>query len=201
MLIASTQQNQHSSRRIVCISNLRQIGIWSRVWSNDHGDEWPASNVSAETDAGADCWVFYSTMSNESILTCPADERRPVTDFEVLKDNSHLSYFVGVQGSYPQAIVGGDRNLGTGNVPDPEYGFSPTNGMGNDVLVKGPVCWSLKMHSGGNPAGAGNILLGDGSGQEVSSQNLTLYWLNPALQNGRTQGTTSNAVGIRLIFP
>jgi hypothetical protein len=50
--------------------------------------------------------------------------------------------------------------LGPGTTPDPEYGFSPADGRGNDVVINGPVCWSLKMHSRGNPAGWGNILLG-----------------------------------------
>jgi hypothetical protein len=103
--------------------------------------------------------------------------------------------------TYPQSILGGDRNLGPGAVPDPNYGCSPTNGQGNDVIldITRPASWSLKMHSHGNPLGAGNILLGDGSVQQASSAGLTQNWL-PYASSG-TNVTGANQPGIRLVFP
>jgi hypothetical protein len=111
------------------------------------------------------------------ILCCPADDREPATNFGAdFTDNTHLSYFVGVSAddSDPQSILGGDRNLGSGSTPAPDYGFSPKSGRGNDVAVPiaGPVCWSLKIHSAANPMGSGNILLGDGSMQQTTSGSL-----------------------------
>jgi hypothetical protein len=151
-------------------------------------------------------------MANElgqspKLLVCPADERRPAKDFKTdFKDNTHLSYFVGVSANdvFPQSIQGGDRNLGPGTVPDPDYGYSPTNGKGNDVAVpiSGPVSWSLKMHSAGNTAGAGNILLGDGSGQQASSGSFNQNWLSqfPPTTNWPASHTPS-VPSIRLVFP
>ena len=146
-------------------------------------------------------------MSNEMgqapiILICPADERKPASSFSNLA-NTNISYFVGVDANdtYPQALLGGDRNLGPGTVPDPEYGYSPADGRGNDVIINGPVCWSLKMHSRGNAAGAGNIMLGDGSSQQVTSGNLYQNWVKIALTNTPASTNATNPPGLRLIFP
>ena len=81
------------------------------------------------------------------------------------------------------------------------YGYSPAPGSasGADVVInytsyngtantgnqeQGNVAWSLKLHSAQNAAGAGNILLGDGSSQQVSSGNLRLNWIRNAADSG-----------------
>jgi len=147
-------------------------------------------------------------------------------------NNESLSYWVGVgaNDTYPQALLGGDRNLGCiggnasspGSSQDPNYGFSAaatsstgyeivivTNGTvtgtaGNSTPSSGAVGWSAKLHSAGNLAGAGNVLLGDGSSQQVTSGSLRLNWL----KNGEDSGnwgtgesyTTANG-DIRFLFP
>jgi competence protein ComGC len=216
--ISRARQNP---QRIACLNNLKEIGAAYRLWAADGGDrpqaETPVKNGGwadflTNADQGAICWTNYVIMSDElgqsnKLLICPSDERLPAIDFKTdFKDNSHLSYFVGVGASdlYPQSIQGGDRNLGPGARPDSEYGYSPKSGKGNDVAVpiSGTVSWSLKMHSAGNPVGAGNILLGDGSGQETSSYYFNRIWLRNA------QGTDNWPAGhvpaspsIRLVFP
>ena len=209
------------AERIYCVGNLKQIGTATRVWENDHGCKLPAfaavttdgwSEVLKQTNAGSHCWVYYSIISNEvgqmpKVLTCPADDRNPATNLEVLKDNSHLSYFVGVSANEPQSILAGDRNLGPGTVPDPDYGFSPADGMGNDVAIQtnsssSPVSWSLKMHSSGNTAGAGNILLGDGSAAQVTSANFRQNWQpHGGVTTNWPAGRVPSSPSFRLIFP
>jgi len=124
-----------------------------------------------------------------------------------------LSYFVGVGANdvYPQSIEGGDRNLGGETLnpvnPDQNYGFSGATlsaSTGADVVLQtsgkitvvssgntqapntagNAVAWSLKLHSAGNTAGSGNILLGDGSGQQMSSASFDLNWLKNAADQG-----------------
>jgi competence protein ComGC len=217
MLVPATDRERQQSRRITCIYNLKQIGVAYRVWSNDHGDQFPAST--SETNGGwrdlvclasasTYVWTNYATMANElgqspSVLVCPTDERKPANTFRDLAANTNISYFSGVNAddTHPQAPLGGDRNLGPGTTQDPEYGFSPANGKGNDVIINGPVCWSLKMHSKGRSPGSGNIMLGDGSAQQVTSGNVYLNWLKPTFQRVKAQGAPTNAAGIRLIFP
>jgi hypothetical protein len=191
MLLPTGPRPRQSAPRIHCINNLKQIGTAIRVWENDNGDQLPmASN----------CWTYYTLLMNNlggksSVLTCPADERKPAENNQVLKDNTHLSYFVGVNAvdTDPQSLLGGDRNLGPGIVPAADYGYSPANGTGNDVTITGQVCWSLKMHSQGNIAGAGNILLGDGSAQECTSAALRATWVSNAVSS------TTNS--IHVLFP
>jgi hypothetical protein len=215
-LLPALQRANQKSERVTCVNHLMRIGVAYRLWSNDKGDLFPASapqtnggwsDLLSRANASTSAWTNYATMSNELgqsplILICPADERKPANSFSSLA-NTNISYFVVVNANdtYPQSLLGGDRNLGPGTTPDPEYGFSPTNGKGNDVVINGPVCWSLKMHSRGNAAGAGNILLGDGSAQQTSSGNLYQNWVKNALADKAAFSKATNSGGMRLIFP
>ena len=222
MLIPGFSAMKAKNRRSVCLRNLHLIGMAYRVWYGYSGDGYPASTsiktggwheLLQKPNQGPMCWTNYALMANDlgqdpKVLVCPADVRRAAASFTnggmnnkdgrgVFKDNTTLSYFVGPDSSdyYPASILGGDRNLGPGNVPHDDYGYSPANGQGNDVIINGPVCWSLKMHSAGNPAGLGNIMLGDGSRQTTSSATFNTGLLTTALND------SSNHAGIRLIFP
>ncbi|MGP8199953.1 MAG: type II secretion system protein [Limisphaerales bacterium] len=65
------------------------------------------------------------------------------------------------------------------------------------------VGWSAKLHSSGNIAGAGNVLLGDGSTQQTTSAAFRKTWLANAEDAGYFDalgGTTANG-DIHLIFP
>lgn len=209
------------AQRVSCANNLKEIGMAYHLWADDHGGHTPASEsvsrggwseLLSNADQGAICWTNYAIMRKElgqtpKLLVCPSDKRKAAADFTIdFKDNTHVSYFVGVNANdiYPQSIQGGDRNLGPGIKPDSDYGFSPKTGIGNDVIIpiSGPVSWSLRIHSAGNTTGAGNILIGDGSAQQVSSGGFSQTWLHNA------QGDDNWAVGhvpatpsIRLIFP
>jgi prepilin-type N-terminal cleavage/methylation domain-containing protein len=199
----------------------------------------------------------YCLMQNEmgqspKIVCCPSDDRNANSNFFTQTlygistpapggavpaqqatlgtfNNSYLSYWVGVgaNDTYPQSLLGGDRNLGaTGNAgtsQDQNYGFSPavSSTTGNDVILltngtsvipsvalstpnSGDAGWSAKLHSAGNLAGAGNIMLGDGSAQQVTSGSFRLNWLKNAADAGgfNTGSSYSSAAGdVRLLFP
>jgi prepilin-type N-terminal cleavage/methylation domain-containing protein len=205
-------------------------------------------------------YLPYNLMQNElgsspKVVLCPSDDRAANTNFYYGSankptlpsgytwptanlgsfDDTNVSYFVGVgaQDTYPQSILGGDRNLGSGgtlgvggNVTNPtqdaNYGVSgstanPTTGEGADAVVNtnggwnsvtgsgtatGAVAWSAKLHSAGNLAGAGNIMLGDGSAQQVTSAGLRINWMQNAVDGGFFATGTSPVVGsIHWIFP
>jgi len=202
----------------------------------------------------------YTLMQNEmgqspKVVVCPADDRNSNTNFYGGGNygispssvngnafaqqqtsgtfcNEYLSYWVGLgaNDTYPQSLLGGDRNLGaagtSGSSQDPNYGFSGqastttgeevvicTNGSSvyvnanNSSPANGLVGWSAKLHSAGNLAGAGNILLGDGSAQQVTSGNLRVNWLKNAADagnfaSGETGSYNTSPLGdVRLIFP
>jgi hypothetical protein len=173
-------------------------------------------------------------MANElglapKLILCPADDRSPANVFPVPSGSVNsawavqaqfMSYWVGVGAgdTYPQSLLGGDRNLGAPN--DPNYGISANSMTGTqngaDVqlsmtsIVKNSgnggnnnsVGWSMKLHSAGNTAGAGNILLGDGSSQQVSSGSFINNWLKNAGDFGNfgPAGPASGAIA-RFCFP
>jgi competence protein ComGC len=210
--------------RIMCVNNLKEIGTACRLWAGDNSDLVPAQqtvshggwkDLLTNADQGAICWTNFAIMSNElgqspKVVVCPDDARLAAADFATdFKDNTHLSYFVGVSANdaYPQSLLSGDRNLGRGTKPDRDYGFSPQNGKGNDVAIQtntmtGPVSWSLKMHSHGSRAGAGNILLGDGSAQQVSSAEFRGNWQPFAGQTTNwPAGHVPASPSVRVVFP
>jgi competence protein ComGC len=220
LVMPALSQAKAKANRVYCNNNFKEIGTGYRLWAGDHGGLVPPQQTVksngwrdflTNANQGALCWTNYFIMQNElglspQLLICPADERTPARSFTNGFDNTHLSYFVGVNASdlYPQSIQGGDRNLGPGAIPDPDYGFSPTNGKGNDVTIPltSPVSWSLKMHSRGNPVGDGNILLGDGSAQQCSSAAFNSSWLsNAAGTNNWPIGQVPATPSIRLLFP
>jgi type II secretory pathway pseudopilin PulG len=209
--------------RISCVNNLKEIGTAYRLWAGDNGDRTPAEQTVAKggwgdflanADQGAICWTNYIIMQNElgqspKLVLCPEDERQAAFNFTNGFDNTHVSYFVGVSANdaHPQSVQGGDRNLGPGTKPDPDYGFSPKGGKGNDLAIPtnslaSPVSWSLRMHSGGKRTGAGNILLADGSAQQTTSANFRQTWLSHAEPTTNwPAGHIPASPSIRLIFP
>jgi len=139
---------------------------------------------------------------------------------------ANMSYWVGVGANdlFPQGLLGGDRNL-AGSQANPAVGISDygvsgnsgaiTSGTGGEAWVgttggitikssygtSGNVCWSLKLHSANNAAGAGNILLGDGSSQQVSSSALKQNWCPNIQDQGNWYNGASVANSARLCFP
>jgi type II secretory pathway pseudopilin PulG len=215
---------RQSAPRIHCINNLKEIGTAYRLWANDHRDRFPAMQsvdnggwreLLTNADQGFMCWTNYAIMANYGLgndgktLVCPADNRKPVNSLSNLVSNTNLSYFVGASANpdQPQWFLAGDRNLCGRIKPDRNYGYSPESGNGNDVAIQtnssaGPVCWSLKIHSRGNSAGAGNILLADGSGQQVTSGSLRSYWqTNGGLTTNWPAGHVPSSPSFRVLFP
>jgi prepilin-type N-terminal cleavage/methylation domain-containing protein len=216
---------------------------------------WQDIATGTSTPPAPKMFVNYSLMANEmgqsaKIVVCPSDDRTANTNFYASSsdwpatttgitaettfgtfNNTNVSYWVGpgANDTYPQGLLGGDRNLGAqgagnpGTQQDANYGFSPAVGIatGDDVIVNtngyvtsqssqpanenpttGTVGWSAKLHSAGNTAGAGNIMLGDGSAQQVTSGNLRVNWLKNAADAGNfASGQATSAGSVRLMFP
>jgi len=169
--------------RIQCVNNQKQVGLATRVWAGDHGDKYPASisatnGGSLEFVGGTDEWRYFLVMSNElstpRVLLCPADDSHlyAATNFTFLR-NSNISFFLGVDvadGSNPQMILGGDCNVTNGT--------QIKNGILR-VSTNNPAGWTSETHNK-----VGNILLADGSVQQVSGTGL-----RTAIENA-TNGTS-----------
>lgn len=254
MLLPALARAKQKAQRISCVNNLKQIGTAYRIWENDNGDRYPSLQtvalggwqdlLSASASVGNITYTNYTIMQNEmgqspKVVLCPSDDRSANTNFYASTsttqnqtgsfNNTNVSYFVGVGASdtYPQSILGGDRNLGGATAASPQdqnYGLSPAVGTttGDDVLVStngtiisttgagitaptatgSQLAWSAKLHSAQNLAGAGNVLLGDGSAQQVTSANFRQNWLKNAVDNGDFAASSTPASGsIRFLFP
>jgi len=65
MLLPALAKAKDRAQRINCVSNMKQIGLAARMWSNDHGGKFPPD---------------FASMSNElstpKILVCPGDSSK-----------------------------------------------------------------------------------------------------------------------------
>jgi competence protein ComGC len=160
--------NRHNAPRIGCVNNLRQVGLAARIWSNDHADEFPFASTNA---GGSLAWanspeVFrhYQALSNElvtpRVLICrTAPQRKMASNFTEFS-NANLSYFVGLDAreDAPRSILSGDRNISGGTL---------SNGFLRVLSANSEAGWTKEIHQN-----AGNVGLGDGSVQQMSSEQL-----------------------------
>ena len=154
--------------RIGCVNNLKQIGLAARMWSNDHDDEFPFTSTNV---SGSLAWVnspevfrHYQVLSNElvtpRVLICrTAPQRKEASNFTDFS-NANLSYFVGLDAreDAPQSILSGDRNITGGTL---------SNGFLRVFTPGSAAEWTKEIHQG-----QGNIGLGDGSVQQVTTMRL-----------------------------
>jgi prepilin-type processing-associated H-X9-DG protein len=173
--------------RINCVNNLKQVGISFRVWAADHDGKLPmqaSASLGGTVDLVGSGTVssHFALMSNElgrpKVLWCPDDKQRASpTNFVSLRD-ANLSYFVCLNASYegaPEMWLTGDRNI--------TIGFAPVHGTFN-IPTNGVAGWTKKLHNK-----SGNIVLADGSVQQLSNTGLN--------KDLRAQATSP----LRLIVP
>ena len=150
-----------------CDNNLKTVGLSLRFFSTDNGGQFPweiSTNQGGTAEIpqdAANVWRQYAAISNElstpKIVVCPQDgERRMANNFRTLA-NTNLSYFLGLLANEenPETILAGDRNLTINRAP-----------VAPGLLQLGTnqhVGFSMKIHKN-----MGNILLGDGSVQQVT---------------------------------
>lgn len=202
MLLPALAKAKEKAHRIACTSNLKQIGLGLKTWAMDFNDRYPMHVPATEggppnqtafgvAPYGAQfTYQVFGVLSNElspQVLVCPSDDRRAHTNFNVQAGNTaagpylanvNISFFVGkdAREGNPQMLLVGDRNIvgqaPGGVMPNP----MPGGGYGNvgavalgttfNANVQTPA-WTDKMHRGN-----GNVLLSDGSAQQVSGPRL-----------------------------
>ena len=185
--------NRPTRDRISCVSNLKQIGLAFRMWSNDHNDKFPMQ-FNAGKDGSRDAierqepWRHFVALSNElsnpKILACPADDRNRATNFASL-GTSNISYFVGLDAdeALPQMLLSGDRNV--------TNGIMPKKGI-LELTDEPPAGWTETLHNE-----RGNLGLADGSAQQTTPSTLGRQIAAANLSNkiGKTRLQLPEAAG------
>lgn len=152
------------------------------------------ANVTAERNI----YRHYTALSNElstpKIVVCPNDSgRKEATDFSPVNiptgnnarvgfdDNKCISYAVGMDAreTEPSMILGSDRNIRCSisgviyNIPTNtwaanKYGYIAALGTNHPTtLTQAGALWNSDLHDS-----AGNVVLGDGSVQQLSTSRL-----------------------------
>ena len=172
LFLPSIGKQKVKGSRITCVSNLKQIALAFRMWSNDHGEKFPW-NVSSE--GGNDgtyefaltsqVWRHFQAVSNEvntpKVFVCGNDrERQRVANWESFTNNSYLSYFIGLDAnsSKPQTILSGDRNIAISSKL-----LKANVTLTSDASLE----WTTSIHNK-----QGNLALADGSAAQLSTQAL-----------------------------
>ena len=159
-ILAPTVTLTHGrSKRVLCISNLKQIGIAYRIVSHEHNERFPIT-ISEQSQVFRHFQALSNELATPKVLRCSTDTRTSAERFNILS-NTNLSYFAGLDTheSMPERILSGDRNILGGTVNDAYLRlFAPGS----------PAAWHTNMH-----VRSGNIGLADGSAQQVDDKGLT----------------------------
>lgn len=167
ILVFSIPRANLKSERIQCVNNLKNIGLAFRIFATDHSDLFPADILASNDVAmtSIDIVQVYSSISKElvdpKLLYCPSDKQRnPASSFASIS-RSNISYFAGVstRETNPQALLAGDRNVQTNGVQ-----------VGPGLLT---ISTNMELSfSQGLHVGQGDILMGDGSVQQMTATRL-----------------------------
>jgi prepilin-type N-terminal cleavage/methylation domain-containing protein len=186
LLLPALAKAKARAQRINCVSNLKQVGLGFRMWSNDHAERFPwqiksaeggVSDLNGNNPLAVDCYDACSNeMNSPKILVCPSDPDKSraqvfsdgavpagVVKFADVANDAHLSYFVGLTAdeTRPNKILSGDRNLdGVAGAAKKVYTEAEVTG------ANGPQ-FDGKVHQK-----QGNIGLSDGSVAQVATDTL-----------------------------
>ncbi len=180
--LAMPRSHGCKARRISCMSNIKQVGLAFRMWSNDHGDKFPAE-LTAATGGTKEVALLglplasFMIISNELInpvpLYCPEDKKRSRAIHFAQLSTKNISYFLGLDASEvnPGSILSGDRNLCI-NGP-PAYRLVQTRNSS-------AITWGANIHKC-----QGNIGLADGSAHQTTDVLLQKALLSSGVVTNR----------------
>ena len=188
MLLPALAKAKAKAQRIKCVNNLKNVGLSFRIFATDNGDRFPmsvstnegGSSEFAVTTGIPEVWRHFAAMSNElstpKIIVCPADGSKTeatnwITHMPILR-NKATSFFVGYDAdeTRPQSLMAGDRNVTNGGgtaVARADIDVSMVIKLGTNHTATIGAGWSKDLHQN-----QGDVVLGDGSVQQVSSSRL-----------------------------
>ncbi len=131
LLLPALQNSYRKARRVVCTSQLKQVGTAFQAWAHDHDDLYPMqvpasaggtkefAQQAALNPNESFTYRHFQAVSNElliaKVLLCPAEKSRTAArDFESLR-NENISYWLNNDAvfGHPSSPLAGDRNVRT----------------------------------------------------------------------------------------
>lgn len=169
ILLPRLNRSTSKTARIGCVNNLKQVGLAFRLYADDNRERYPMNLAASTNDTpvvneATPAYQYFQLLSNElgtpKILICPQDTKRKAANDFTNFGNQNISYFIGLDGdeNRPESIISGDRNI--------TNGFAPRNGI-LDLTTNQMVGFTDEIH-----LKQGNIALGDGSVEQVTSARL-----------------------------
>jgi prepilin-type processing-associated H-X9-DG protein len=174
----------HHNGQIYCLMNVRQIDDAFIVWAGDHNGEFPmqisvTNGGAMELAATLNVAAYFKAVSGQPLspraLICPYDTVHiAATNFGEGFNNSHISYFVGLDTSVNPArrILTGDANLAVGGLP-------VTSG-----LMEFPANSVISFTANRHPDG-GNLGFADGHAEEFHNSTLSAAFQETGLATNR----------------
>jgi prepilin-type N-terminal cleavage/methylation domain-containing protein len=169
LLLPALSRGKMKAKEIVCINNLKQVGLGIRMWAGDQGDKYPW-NVDPDKGGSKDSpdWTdHFRVCSNElratAVLVCPLDlKRRAATNWTSMQGDTNVSYLIGksTTEARTQDIIAGDRNVtGGGGGFDPSWSVF----LGSSI----DAAWDATLH-----VRRGQFVMGDGSTCKTTTPTL-----------------------------
>ena len=185
MLLPALSKAKGRAYRIMCVSNLKQVGLGLRMWSDDNEDRYPwlVPVTEGGTKTVVEAWQHFALLSNEivtpKVLHCPSDRDKTKAEnfgtnpdgFMTLK-NDGLSFFAGTEADQnrPSMHLAGDRNvLSDKNNQKCDPAQIPTGITTLNPNSDNPR-WDTTIHTS-----AGNMALTDGSVHQFSKSALVQH--------------------------
>ena len=163
---AAIKKNRAASKMNQCHSQLRQIGLATKMWIGDSSFDSPWSKESPGTKSyigNGQITPHFSVLSNQvgavRNLTCPGDDRLPAQSWTTLSD-SNISYFINLDGGENKynRVIFGDRLIMSS--------IAPMNGM-LTLSTNATYQWQPQIHNQ-----YGFLSYGDGSIRPFKSEQL-----------------------------
>ena len=192
LLLPALGRAKSHAQRSGCVSNLKQIGVAFRTWSDDHDSAFPWRVPQTEgggkpngTD-NAKANLQFSIVSNElvstKILLCPSDVRVvPATDFASIA-LVNIGYCLGNEADEqaPGNVLAADRNM-TG------FDFTGLSDNINCFVLAGGAANARWRRAACHGANVGIAALSDGAVQHYNDARLVPTILGTRTDSGTVQ--------------